>query len=120
MSSLDSFEMNKATVATSTDNIAVLKAARALIGKAGFMKAKPEDVRGWMDKAVESAKAYGPRWQREMLLVLTETLLEQDGMGSVAVPYARKAERMMTDKDRPDVQKRTLELLANALERSGN
>ncbi len=119
LASLDSFEVNKEIVATRTDGMEVVPAAINLVGKAGFMKAKPEEVRSWTDKALKSAEPYGPRWQRQVLLRLVELLNDQDGMAQVALPYARRAERLMTPKDRLPVQQKTLELLAAALDRAG-
>src|SRR5262245_27110853 len=40
-------------------------------------------------------------------------------MANVTLPYARRAERLLTPKDRPAVRKQALELLAAALERAG-
>src|SRR5262249_17925139 len=41
LESIDKTELNKEIVANSKDNIAVMKAAGGLIGRAGFLKAKP-------------------------------------------------------------------------------
>src|SRR5262245_9436259 len=43
--SLDKQELNKEVIATSKDNIAVIRAAAGLVGKASFMRARAEDVR---------------------------------------------------------------------------
>src|SRR5207249_1548990 len=95
------------------------KAALQLVEQAGFLKAKPEDVRGWVAKALEASKPFGERWQREVLLSLVELLNEQDGMAAVTVPFARQAERMLAPKDRPTMHKRTLDALVTALQRNG-
>ncbi len=119
LTSLDKQELNKEVIATSKDNIAVLRAAAGLVGKASFMRAKAEDVRGWMDRALKASEAYGERFQQEILLQLIEGLNDQDGLAAVTLPYARRAERLLAPKDRPALRKRTLDLLATALERAG-
>src|SRR5262249_13600745 len=89
LSSLDKTELNKEIVATSKDNIAVIKAVTGLVGKAAFQKAKPEQVRQWVDRALKAADPYGERYQLEVLLRLVESLNEQDGMAKVTLPYAQ-------------------------------
>lgn len=119
LTSLDADEVNKDVVANSKNPLAVLNAVQGLVKAAGFKKAKPEDVKGWMDRAMKVSESFGERWQREILLELVESLNEQDGFAGVTLPFARRAERMLTPKDKAVVQKRTLELLATALTRAG-
>jgi hypothetical protein len=119
LTSLDDFEINKETVATKNGGVEVVLAAVSLLGQAEKKKAKVEEVRSWADKAVKSAEAYGPRWHREILLTVTEVLTDQDGYAQVALRHAQQAERLLDDKDRPAVRKRTLEVLAKALEKVG-
>lgn len=119
LTSLDQSEINKDIINNAKNPILVINTVQEMVRKAGFIKAKPEDVKSWMDRAMKLSEPFGERWQREMLLELVELLGEQDGMAGVALPYARRAERMLTPKDKPIVQKRTLELLATALTRAG-
>lgn len=119
MTGLSRQDLNRDTVAQGTDAIEVVRAVKELLGQAAFLKAKPEEARGWIDRAVKAAEAYGPRYQQDTLLELVETLNEQDGMAAVALPYARRAERLLNARDRPALHKRTLELLATALDRVG-
>lgn len=119
LASLDKNEVNKDILLNSKDNAAIIKAGMNLVGQAGFLKAKPDDVRAWVDRSLKASEAFGERWKREVILTLVETLNEQDGMAQVALPYARLAGRMLIEKDRPAMQKRTLELLASALDRAG-
>jgi hypothetical protein len=119
LTGLDKESLLKDVVARSKDNITVVGAVERLLTNAGFRRAKPEEVRGWMDRALKAAEPYGPRYQQEVLLNLVKTLNEQDGMAQVALPYARRAERLLKPKDRPELHQRTLELLATALDRAG-
>src|SRR5262249_30169554 len=43
----------------------------------------------------------------------------QEGLADLALMYARQAEKMLTDKDPPGLRKKTLNLLATALEKGG-
>src|SRR6185369_16422371 len=95
------------------------RAAEELVGKASFLKAKPEQVRQWMDRLLKSTEPYGEQVQLEMMLRLVEVLNEQDGLSAVTLPYARRAERLLNPKDRASLRKRALTLLAAALERAG-
>jgi thiol-disulfide isomerase/thioredoxin len=117
--SLDAYELNKEVIATATNPPDVIRAAMLLLGKAGENKAKPEDVKAWADKALASAEPFGPRWHRDVLFDIAEALTEQEGLGEVALAYARQAEKLLTDKDPPGLRKKTLNLLAAALEKSG-
>ena len=58
LTSLDKIELAKETIATSKDNAAIVRAVLNLIAKAGFLKAKPEDVRGWIERHPESRLAH--------------------------------------------------------------
>src|SRR5262245_18327781 len=119
LESIDKTELNKEIVANSKDSIAVMKAAGELIGRAGFLKAKAEQVRLRLDRALKAAEPYGERLQLDLLLQLVTALNDQDGMANLTLPYARRAERLLSPKDRPAVRKQALELLAAALERAG-
>ena len=119
LTSLDRESLLKDVVARSKDNIAIVNAVERLVSNAGFRRTKPEEVRGWVDRAVKAAEPYGPRYQQEVLLNLVKILNEQDGMAQVTLPYARRAEKLLRPKDRPAVHQRTLELLATALDRAG-
>jgi hypothetical protein len=115
MTSLDSFEVAKDQLAKSTNGVEVVDTAATLLRQASKSKAKPEEVRGWADKAFKAAEAYGTRYQREVTVRIAETLAKQDDYSAAALEYARKAERFLEPKDKPAVQRRTLEVLAEAL-----
>jgi hypothetical protein len=119
LTGLDDYDLNKETLATKSGGTEVVLAALGLMSQAAKRKAKAEEVRGWADKAVKAAEAYGPLWHREIVLTVAEVLGEQEGFAPVALRYAQQAERLMDPKDRPALQKRTLEALAAALEKAG-
>jgi hypothetical protein len=119
LTSLDPFDLAKETLAHKKDGAAVVQAAMSLLGMAADKKAKPEDVRSWAARAVKASEAYGPRWHRNVLQGVVEILGEQKGYENIALTYARQAERLLDDKDRPDVRKRVLDALASTLTKAG-
>src|SRR5262249_44862346 len=91
---LDLYEMSKETVAKGEGGAELFNAALMLLRFATDKKAKPEDARGWANKAFTAAGAYGPRWQQEIALRMADVLLTQDTFADLALEYARKAERL--------------------------
>lgn len=89
------------------------------LGQAADNKLKPEEVRSLADKAVKWSEPYGERWRREILITVAELLGDQQGYGSIALQYARQAERGLDPKkDSGSVQRRVLKALAAALDAS--
>jgi hypothetical protein len=119
LKSLDTFEVNKEIVAKSSNPVEVVMAGLDLLQEAKTNKAKKEDVKAWTEKAVQSANLYGPRYARVTTLRAIELLGGDEEYADVGVEYARRAEKQLTPKDRPQAQKRVLELLATALEKAG-
>jgi hypothetical protein len=115
MKEFDAFEFNKIVVAQQAGEPQAVEAALELVGLAAEKKAKPDEVRGWADKAVEWAKPYGPGWQNEITLSAADSLSDQEGFADLAVEYARKAEKALTKGDKPAYQRRVLKVLAAAL-----
>jgi hypothetical protein len=118
LASLDAYDVNKETFAKGSGP-AVVQAALGLLREAGDRKAKPEEVRAWADKAVKGAEPFGGPWHRDVLLGVAEGLVKLDGFSGPALTYARQAERLLGDKDPPATQRRTLTVLADALDKSG-
>jgi hypothetical protein len=119
LTGLDDYDLNKETLATKTGGAEVMLAALGLLNQAAEKKAKAEEVRGWADKAVKAAEAYGPLWHREIVLSVAEILVEQEGYAPVALRYAQQAETLVGARERPALRKRALQLLAMALEKNG-
>src|ERR1051326_8602875 len=91
----------------------------ALLGQAAEKKSKPEEVRGWAEKAFKCAEPFGANWQREVALRCAEALLEQKGFEAAALENARRAERLIEDKDEADLQLRTYKTLVRAMKAAG-
>jgi hypothetical protein len=119
LTSLDELDLLKETLATRKDNATVLRTGLGLLSMASAKKAKPEEVRSWAARSVKAAEAYGPRWQRDVNLLVVDILAEQKGYEAVALTYARQAERLLDDKDRPSVRQKVLKSLASALTKAG-
>jgi hypothetical protein len=116
--SFDPTEIAKDILASQPDSPAVFEAARDLLQDASKSKAKPEEVRGWADKAFKAAAAFGPRWQREIALRITQSLSRQDAYAAIAVEYGRRTERLLEPTDDASLQIRVLESLVTALRKS--
>jgi hypothetical protein len=119
LKTLDSYELAKEVLATTSPNDSrIFAAALGLLSQAGERKAKPEEVRGWADKAFKAAEAYGPRWQREVAIRTAQALMNQEGFTAIALEHARRAERMLDPKDNAATQMRALQALAAALKKA--
>jgi hypothetical protein len=119
LTSLDPYDVGKEALAKLPLGQEAVMQALQLLGQAEAKKAKPEEVRGWAEKAIKGAGLHGATWQREILLTVARILSEESGYEAIALPYARRAERLLGDKDPPAVQKRVLDVLAAALEKAG-
>jgi hypothetical protein len=116
--SFDPTEIAKDILASQPDSPAVFEAARDLLQDAAKTKATPEEVRGWADKAFKAAAGFGPRWQREIALRITQSLSRQEAFAAIAVEYGRRTERMLEPTDDAALQIRVLESLVTALRKS--
>jgi hypothetical protein len=118
LKSLESYEVNKEIINKPEPGIEIFGAAIGLLQEATAKKAKPEEVRGWVEKASKAAELYGARWQRELAFAFAQILMDQEGFASVAVEQARKAERLMDPGAQPGAQLRVLNVLAKALKKA--
>jgi hypothetical protein len=118
LTSLDEFEQLKEGLARSAAGYESVRTALTLLTQAAKYKAKPEDVRSWAARAVKGSEAYGP-WHRTIVMAVAEILNDQKGYEPIALTYARQAERMLEPGDGALQRKKVLELLAQALEKSG-
>ena len=119
ITSLDPFAQNREALNKEPLGVGAIDLALGLIRQAEAKKVKPAEVRSWAEKAVKSADLYGPGTQRDLLLRIAEALGEQKGFEAVALQYARRAERLLDEKEGPAAQKRVLSVLADVLEAAG-
>ncbi|HJT75913.1 MAG TPA: hypothetical protein VJ739_01820 [Gemmataceae bacterium] len=115
----DTYDVNKEIVAQGAGGLKFFQAAVELLGEASAKKAKPEEVRGWAEKAYKAADAYGPRWQGNIATQIAHALTEQDGYTEIALNYARRAERLLDPKAPASERVRVLNVLAAALNKAG-
>jgi hypothetical protein len=117
--SFDPVELAKEALLTGPpDSPALFEAGRDLLNRASEIKAKPEEVRGWAEKAYKAAAGFGPRWQREIGVRITQTLNRQEPYAAIALEYARRTERMLDPADDAAMQIRILDALAAALRKN--
>ena len=113
-------EVNREIMQRPVGDPQIVEAGLLLLEDAAKNKAKPEEVRAWAEKAVKTAEMHGPRWHRQVMLAVVNTLSEQEPFANIAATtYARQAERLLDPKDKPAVQQNVLESLALALEKAG-
>lgn len=119
LSTLDTFELNKEVVEKGVNELRFFNAAVALLESAEEKKAKPEEIRGWAEKAFKNADVWGPRWQRYMATRIAQALLAQDEQAELAVTYARRAERLLDARDTAGTRFNVLNAVAAALKKAG-
>jgi hypothetical protein len=119
LTTLEPFDQLKEMLAKQPLGVASVAIAMKLLENAEASKAKPADVRSWTEKAFKAAALYGADYQRDVIADAAGRLLEQKGFEAIALQYARRAERLLDQKESPRVQKRVLETLATALEKAG-
>src|SRR5262249_2772883 len=66
LKTLDKFEIDKEVFAAQGNDQRYFKAAVDLLRAASEKSAKPEEVRGWAEKAYKAAEPFGPRFQRDL------------------------------------------------------
>ena len=119
LTSLEQAEIDKEVLARQSVGYEVLNASLRLLKNASATKAKIEEVRSWAGKAARAGDAHGPLWHRQVMLAIAEILAEQEGYSSVALQYARQAERMLDDKESAGERRKVLLVLSNTLEKAG-
>jgi hypothetical protein len=106
----------KAVVQKHADGPAAVVAAEALLGMAGKLGAKPDEVEGWAKLVEADAKRYGPRIEQTAVADLARALAGQDGYGPIALKYAERA----AAGEMPTARKSAaLKVLAAAQEKAG-
>jgi hypothetical protein len=119
LKTLDTFEVNKEIVlAGQADDVRYFDTAASVLKDAEENKAKPEEVRGWAEKAYKLAGEYGPHFKRDFAQKISRALVEQEGFTDTALTYARKAEQLLDPKDPAIDQLRTLSTLAAVLRKA--
>ena len=89
-----------------------------LMGTSEARKLDPKLVRSYAEKVVKSAGLYGPSFQRDASLDVARTLIEEVGYEKIGLEYARRAEKTLDAKESATAQKRVLDVLVQALEKT--
>jgi L-ascorbate metabolism protein UlaG (beta-lactamase superfamily) len=92
-------------------------AAFSLLGNA---KTKPTvtEATSWAETILRAAQAYGPTLEDSMVIQVAQTLVTKENLKDLALEYARKAEKSLTDKVPAESHLRVLKVLATALRNS--
>ena len=119
LTSLNPFEQLREALAQQQPGLQSIGLAMGLLSQASEQKATATEVRSWADKAIRSAVLYGPLYQQEILVSVSERLADQKGYEALALEYARRAERMLEPTDSLAFQKRVLDAVIVAAEKAG-
>ena len=109
----------KEVVAKHPDSPFAVDAATALLRMAGKVKPKADEVTAWAKVVEADAEKYGPRVARDTSLQVAEMLVTQKDLAALALPFAEKVEKGVTEKDPLTAQSRALKLLLAAQKAAG-
>jgi hypothetical protein len=91
-----------------------------LLAAAGEMKATPDEVKAWAERAAKAAEANGIRWQMYVLLRMSRALADQPAHAVAALDLVRRAERLLDPADEVGVQLAVLDLTKRLLIQTNN
>jgi hypothetical protein len=91
-----------------------------LLAAAGEMKATPDEVKAWAERAAKAAEANGIRWQMYVLLRMSRALADQPAHAVAALDLIRRAERLLDPADEVGVQLAVLDLTKRLLLQTNN
>jgi hypothetical protein len=91
-----------------------------LLAAAGEMKATPDEVQAWAERAAKAAEANGVRWQMYVLLRMSRALADQPAHAVAALDLVRRAERLLEPADEVGVQLAVLDLSKRLLLQTNN
>jgi hypothetical protein len=112
------FEVDKELATKTPADPRAFTAVLDLIKQANAKKVDAKEVKNWVEKSLQAAENYGPRWQLETALRLADTLLAQEGFATVAVDAALAAEKVIDPKADAEAHIRLLSALASALRKA--
>lgn len=106
-------------LAKHADDPAVFDAGISLLSRAAKDKSTIAQVESWTKTMDQAAASYGPRWSNEITARTADALLNQDGFGSLALTYARKAKDALGKDASASQQVKVLKTLAVAERKAG-
>jgi hypothetical protein len=80
---------------------------------------KEEEVRSQADKALKIVAPYGPAMELQSFTQMAQVLMRSKKLASLAVDYARKAEKLLPESAPPSTRANVLRTLATALQKAG-
>lgn len=110
------YDADREFLTRSPNDPRVFSTALDLIAQAKEKKAPAKEVQEWVDVAMRASENYGPKWQLDFALKLSDRLQSQEGYAGVAVETIRKLEMGLDAKTPAETQLRVLTALAGAFE----
>jgi hypothetical protein len=119
ITTLEQFDLARDALARLPAGVNAVMLAQSMLEVAEQEKVSAAEARSWADRAVKTADLYGPGYQRDTIVNIADILVRQKGYEAISLSFAQRAERLLSGKEPPVEQKRVLEVLAQALEKSG-
>jgi hypothetical protein len=111
-------KLYRQVIAKYPDDPVVFGAVLGLMRSAQVNGVKLEEAKEWGKIADKMGTAYGPSFQTGFSTQAAEALIDQEGLASMAVEYARRVEKTLRPKTPPQEQIEVLDLLARALRKA--
>lgn len=112
------YELNREMVLRTPSDPRVFAATLDLINDAKKEKVAAKDLQEWVDAALRSTEAYGPRWQTDFSIKATEALAKNEFYEQAAT-VGQSLLKQMDEKTPADVQLRILGVVGVALGKAG-
>jgi hypothetical protein len=119
LTAFDPYSVNKDRLAAMPNGGAAMIVALGLLSAAEDNKATVTEITAWAEKAIKSAEMYDERVLLDALIKVAEPLSSKETYAKVALPYAERAEKMLTKTDPVAMRKQLLGLLADLLQKAG-
>jgi hypothetical protein len=117
--SLDRYTLSKDFMDRGGTGPRIFDAALTLISKAAEKKSTLKEVTAWAERAFAAADRFGPEWKRYVAINLAEILAANKEHATLAVVYARRAEKSLAKGFKGGDHLKVLTTLLKALESAG-
>jgi hypothetical protein len=118
LTKLDRFSLDKEELVKHGDSYKAIYTILVLVRQAKAEKVKPEEIKGWADKAFKIAERYGRPYQQFVARSLASGLDAQNIAPAVALDCATKAAELLDPAGESTTERQTLELLVSLLKKA--
>lgn len=115
----DGFEVARETLSQVEGGQTLFDAAFAVLAQAAAKQLPADEVRRIAERVSAAAAGYGTRWELETALKVANTLAAQPGFADTALAAARRAEKLVSEKDDTATRVHVLDALIRCLTAAG-